>query len=166
MINIYDFYITPEEYDIAEKNGIRKPLLEVRIRSLGWSKKRAMNEKPLVFNRLPKEWVEIAESNGICYSTFKYRVNVLKMDIEIAATKPLQDRKKQAKEAYEASRKYPKYYKDLALRNGIAERTFHRRLESGWSLEDAANKPIMTSREIGLLTKDKRNYFYFDRRNG
>ena len=158
---MYEFYITPTEYEIAEKNGISKQCLEVRIRSLGWSKFRALNEKPLKFNRLPKEWIDIARKNGICYSTFKYRVIILKLDIEIAATKPLQNRSSQAKKAYEASRKYPKEYKDLALKNGISERTFHRRLKSGWDLITASTKPPMTSREIGLLTKDKRSNFIY-----
>ena len=161
MKNIYDFYIAPAEYDLAEKNGISKQCLEVRIRNLGWTKFRALNEKPLKFNRLPKEWIDIARKNGICYSTFKYRVNILKLNIEIAATKPLQDRKLQAKKACEASRKYPKEYKDLALKNGISERTFHKRLESGWDLINASTKPLMTNREIGLLTKEKRSHFVY-----
>lgn len=161
MRNVYDFYITPEEYKRAAENGISKQCLEVRIRSLGWTKFRALNEKPLKFNRLPKEWIDIAIKNGICYSTFKYRVNILKLDIEIAATKPLQDRKSQAKKAYEASRKYSKEYKDLAIKNGISERTFHRRVKSGWTLIDAATRPPMTKREIGLLTKDKRSNFIY-----
>lgn len=160
-MNIYDFYITPEEYDIAEKNGIRKELLEVRIRTLGWNKEKAMNKKAITFKRLPKEWIKIAESNGICYSTFKYRVNWLRWDIEIAATRPLQNRSKQAKRAYESSRKYPQYYKNLAAKNGINERTFYNRLKSGWSLGDAATISTMTRREIGLLTKNKRNNFVF-----
>ena len=52
MRNVYDFYITPEEYKRAAENGISKQCLEVRIRSLGWTKFRALNEKPLKFNRL------------------------------------------------------------------------------------------------------------------
>ena len=32
MKSPYDFYITPEEYDIAEKNGICRDTLEYRIR--------------------------------------------------------------------------------------------------------------------------------------
>lgn len=156
-MDTYDFYITPDEYDIAEENGIRKELLEVRIRTLGWSKQRALNEKPIVFNRLSKEWINIAKSNGICYSTFKYRVNWLKWNVEIAATKQLQNRRNQAKMAHECSRKYPKHLKELAIKNGIKERTFYNRLKSGWSLKEAATIPVMNYREIGLLTKNKRN---------
>lgn len=35
----HHFYITPEEYKIAESNGISAILLEQRIRQLAWDKK-------------------------------------------------------------------------------------------------------------------------------
>lgn len=165
MKDVYQFYITPDEYDKASKNGIRPALLEVRIRTLAWEKDKAINTPPLKFKRIPKEWVEIAKDNGICYSTLKYRTNTLGWDIERAATQPLQDRQAQAKLAYEKSRKYPKEYVDLAKLNNISLRTFHNRMESGWSLEDAATKPIMTSREIGLLTKEKREKYFLQETN-
>ncbi len=41
-MNYYDFYITPEEYEVAEKNGIDKRTLEQRIREYGWDKERAI----------------------------------------------------------------------------------------------------------------------------
>ncbi|KZL93526.1 hypothetical protein [Clostridium magnum] len=156
MVNVYDFYITPEEYEMAEANGISKALLEVRIRRLAWNKEKAISISPSRHKRLGSDWIKLAQENGICYSTFKYRANELGWDLERAATQPLQDRKAQAKQAYEKSRKYPKEFKELAEKNGISERTFHRRLESGWDIETAATKPIMTPREVGLLTKEKR----------
>lgn len=159
-MNCYDFYITPEEYIIAEKNGVCKITLEERIRYLGWDKQRAIYTKPLIFNKLDKHWVEIAKENGICYSTFKYRVNILGWSVEVAATKKLQNKKEQAKKAHEASRKYPKEFLELAIKNGISIRTFHTRVKNNWSLEDAANKPIMTPTEIGKMTKDKRQIVF------
>lgn len=154
-MNAYDFYITPEEYERASLNGVRKALLEVRIRTLAWTKEKAINTPPHDKKSLA-DWVEIAAEHGICYSTLRYRANRLGWDLERAATQPLQDRKAQAKQAYEKSRKYPKEFKELAEQNGIKERTFHRRLESGWDIETAATKAPMTSREIGLMTKNKR----------
>lgn len=153
-MNIYDFYITPDEYTRASTYGVRPALLEVRIRSLGWEKQRAITTPPHDKKSLT-EWVEIAKANGICYSTLRYRANRLGWDIDRAATQPIQNRKEQAKRAYEKSRKYPKKFKDLAIKNGISERTFHQRMKSGWDLETAATRPIMTYREIGLLTKHK-----------
>lgn len=153
--NIYNFYITPEEYKKAAENGVSSFLLEVRIRTLSWEKSKAINTPPHIKKSL-KDWIKIAERHGICYSTLRYRANRLGWDLERAATQPLQDRSIQAKNAYEKLRKYPKEYKDLALKNGISERSFHRRLKSGWTIEDAATKPLMTPTEVGLMTKAKR----------
>ncbi|XEC97025.1 hypothetical protein AB6A23_11070 [Paenibacillus tarimensis] len=155
-MNPYDFYITPEEYNQAANNGISRPLLEVRIRTLAWSKDRAINTPPHKKKPL-KDWVEVAAKHGICYGTLRYRANQLGWDIERAATQPLQDRKAQAKAAYEASRKYPVEMVEKAKANGISYHTFCSRInDSGWSIERAATTPVMTLREIGLLTKDKR----------
>lgn len=129
--------------------------LEVRIRTLAWSKERAINTPPQEKKSL-SDWVKIAEQNGICYSTLRYRANRLGWDLERAATQPLQDRKAQAKYAYEQSRKYPLKYLELARKNGINEDTFRRWVRSGWDIELAATRPPMTGRECGLLTKEKR----------
>lgn len=155
-MNIYDYYITPEEYNMAAEIGIRPQLLEVRIRTLGWNKERALKTSPHTKKPL-KDWVEVAEKNGICYSTLRYRANQLGWELERAATQPLQDRVAQATHAYEMSRKYPVEYLNMALENGIPERTFHRRMKSGWDIEVAASRPPMTARECGLLTKEKRS---------
>lgn len=149
------FYITPEEYEAAERNGVSPALLEVRIRSLAWSKDRAINTVPHKKNPL-RDWVEVAEKNGICYSTLRYRANQLGWDIERAATQPLQDRKAQADIAREGCRRYPKEILELIKRNGINYDTFrHRMSQSGWDMEKAATTPTLTRREIGLLTKAK-----------
>lgn len=154
-MNVYDFYITPDEYRQALENGVRAALLEVRIRTLGWSKAKAINTRPHVKKPLA-DWVEVAAANGICYSTLRYRANELGWDLHRAATQPLQDRKAQAKCAYEKSRKYPKEIIELVKENGINYDTFRGRVRSGWDLYKAATTPTMTPREIGLLTKDKR----------
>lgn len=85
-------------------------------------------------------------------------MNRLGWEPERAATQPLQDKAKQAREIAEKSRKYPEKYLRLAEKNGIKERTFHRRMKAGWEPEMAATRPPMTGRECGLLTKEKRNF--------
>ncbi|SDD28180.1 hypothetical protein SAMN02799630_02847 [Paenibacillus sp. UNCCL117] len=156
-MNPYDYYITPEEYKQAEAIGIRPTLLEARIRQLAWPKARALSTPPHSKKPL-KDWVEVAAANGICYSTLRYRANRLGWDIELAATQPLQDRSAQAVRAHEASRKYPVEALKKAIENGIPERTFHRRMKTGWDAEEAATRPPMTHREVGLLTKSKRQW--------
>lgn len=155
------YYITPEEYSIANQNGISATLLEIRVRTLAWDKEKAIHTPPHEKKSL-KDWVQVAEENGICYSTLRYRANRLGWDLERAATQPIQDRAAQALKACEKSRKYPKEYIELAVKNGIAIRTFYGRLKAGWDLETAAVRPAMSHREIGLMTKEKtRPKFYF-----
>jgi hypothetical protein len=45
-LKMYEWYITPEEYEEAEKNGISRDTLEHRVRYLAWNKEDAVN-KPL-----------------------------------------------------------------------------------------------------------------------
>ncbi len=149
------FYITPEEYAEAAEHGVNAVVLEVRIRSLAWPKERAITTPPQRKRSL-REWVKLAEKNGICYSTLRYRVNRLGWEPERAATQPLQDRKKQAKAAYEASRKYKPEWIEQARENGIHPDLFRHRMTWGWTPEKAYSTPPMTPSEIGLLTKEKR----------
>jgi len=51
----YEFYIQPNEYEIAEHNGISKGTLEQRIRDLGWHKEKATSTPPREQKSL-KEW--------------------------------------------------------------------------------------------------------------
>ncbi|MEB9770344.1 hypothetical protein P4K44_33135, partial [Bacillus cereus] len=74
MRNPYDYYITPEEYEAAAKNGISNELLTRRIRNLGWDKEIAMT-KPSRYNANRwKNIKEIALKNGISHSTYTARI--------------------------------------------------------------------------------------------
>lgn len=73
MINPYDFYITDEEYAIAEKNGVSKDTLNFRIRRMGWDKEKALTTKPRKYTDRAKQ-VEIAKANGISRATFYDRL--------------------------------------------------------------------------------------------
>ena len=74
MNNPYDYYITDEEYVIAEKNGIGKDTLNFRIRRMGWDKEKALTTKPRKYTNRAKQ-VEIAKANGIGRSTFYDRLS-------------------------------------------------------------------------------------------
>lgn len=158
-VNPYDYYITPEEFEQAKKNGVSQVTFYNRVRQLGWSKEKAMNTPPRKKTFHSNKWIKIAEENGICISTYKYRINQLGYSEEQAATKPLQDRAKQAKIAHSASRKYPLEILELAKRNGIGYDTFRSRVnESGWSLEKAATVPIMTPSESARIAISKADH--------
>src|SRR5690625_1928507 len=83
---MYNFYITPEEYEFAEKNGIPKRNVENRVRNLGWRKKRAITE-PVKKYRVLAPYLNIAEKNGIKRTTAIRRME-RGWDIERAITEP------------------------------------------------------------------------------
>lgn len=153
----YDYYITPEEYEIAERNGISKKRLQRRIWDLAWDKQRAINEPPQKKSQaIPKEIAKRAEQNGIKYETLRQRIHRFGWDYERACTEPLQDKTKAVKKALNAQRRYPKEIMELLKLNGIKYSTFINRInKSGWDLYKAATTPTMTKRESALLAKQK-----------
>lgn len=151
----YSYYITPEEYEIAEKNGIQPSTLNARVRAHGWDKKRAITT-PVKKMGDHSKWAKVAAQNGISYGTYKSRVNLLGWSQEKAATEPHMSRSESAKAAQKVQYKYPSEIVELAKSNGIIYATFrHRVANMGWSLEKAATTPPMAFRERGLLYKQK-----------
>ena len=154
-MNIYDFYITPEEYEIACKVGISKGALERRIRLYGWSKEKALTQEPQV--RTDKDyWIKIAESNGISIKTFLSRVNRSKWDCEKAATFPI-------KYTAERNRKYSdELYKTLE-KNGISKTLFYDRIRKGWTKDRASTEKKFTQEDKTklLVESNKNNPNYF-----
>ncbi len=144
------FYITPEEYAEAEKNGVDPQSLDRRVRELGWKKERAMTT-PLGQFTDRRKWVEIAEKNGIKYQTFMTRVNQWGWDEERAATEPLQNRSQAAKAA-SVNRKYritDRHLLEKAKKNGISYHTYRARIKRGMDPEAAATKPLVSLSEAG-----------------
>jgi hypothetical protein len=147
--DVYQFYITPDDYEAAAQNGVSRKRLETRIRRLAWDKSRAINTPPQVKKRIPKEIVELAKQNGICYGTLKCRVNRHGWDLQRAATEPLRDKQAGIKVAQEKRRKYPPELIDIARENGIQRSTFYKRVGNGWDLETAATRPLTKPEEMG-----------------
>lgn len=141
MRDIYQFYITPEEYNDAEKRGISNELLTNRVRKLGWDKQRAMTEESQAVRRVDRsEWIKIAEKNGISRRTFLTRVNKSKWTCEKAATYPI-------KYTAERNRKYSdEVYKTLE-ENGISKELFYDRIRKGWSMERAMTEKKFNDKE-------------------
>lgn len=150
------FYITPEEYKVAEANGIDAHNLERRIRSLGWDKEMSLT-KPLEIKTNRRKWAEVALSNGIKYYTFMSRVNNYGMSEEEAANKPLQDKSECIKRLADNNRKIPKELVQIAESNGIKYHTLRARLKRGMDPHEAATKKLMTNVEIGQLGARRRN---------
>lgn len=137
----YSFYISPDHYLQASKNGINANLVTKRVRDYAWSIERAINQPPQIRNRWGR-WLRIAENNGVCNSTLHTRVVRDGWDIERAATTPPASSESNCKRMGEMNRKYPKHYIETAKKNGISKDAFGDRVRRGLSFEEAATLPI------------------------
>ncbi|MBM7836424.1 hypothetical protein [Clostridium sardiniense] len=151
MFRPVDYYITPEEYKIAEKNGISKCTLERRIRLYGWDKQRALTQKP--HKRHDRSyWMNVAKENGIKKSTFLGRVNRHGWSEEKAATTVV------VKTAIRNRKYSDKVYKRLE-ENGISRQLFYDRIRKGWDIERATTRKPFTNQEKAESLKNKNSYF-------
>ncbi|KIN55623.1 hypothetical protein [Bacillus subtilis] len=156
MFNPSDWYITPQEYERAAKNGIDKIRLERRIRFSGWDKERAITTP--VKKRKPKsKWADVAVSNGIHRNLFFARVNRLGWDEEKAATTPASDVRENMKKVQKHSSRNKHYRHSpeliaLAESNGIKYLTYINRVNNcGMDPYEAAVTPLRTRKEAAEL---------------
>ncbi|HDR7969526.1 TPA: hypothetical protein QCY14_004918 [Bacillus pacificus] len=152
MNSPYDFYITPEEYDIAEKNGISKDLLNRRVRESGWDKEVAMS-KPSQHGSTGWHLVkEIAKEHGISYWTFKQRRRA-GMELMKAATVPPRSPKEciaLANKARGVREVFTKEEIKRAEANGVSYYTLASRVRKyKWDLEQAITTPTLSFSECG-----------------
>lgn len=101
----YSYYITPEEFEIAQKNGISPTTLVYRVRDLAWGKEKAITRPTGPLKPSVKPWRELALSNGISYKLLYLRINARGWDPMRTATEPVLSRSELAKKATEARRK-------------------------------------------------------------
>ncbi|MBG9756377.1 hypothetical protein V4V34_09060 [Lysinibacillus sphaericus] len=150
--NPYDYYITEEDYALAISNGISNSTLEYRIRSLGWSKQKALTTAVQKHKKYPLWALELAQVNGIPYKTFKNRI-FSGWDFETAATRKIGETNQSRK------RKYPIEIIELAKKNGISYSNFTKRVNRfKWDVMKAATTPIM-SKEQSLANARKKSTF-------
>ena len=140
------FYITPEEYEIARKNGISKERVDYRVRMQGWDVEKAITT-PLRKRSPWKKWEKIALQNGIDYKCFMQRINKLGWSPERAATIPKRERNA---EAIRWARQFKKSFfteeeKELMKKNGIKYDTaFKRVTRRFWDRKKAVTTPPLS----------------------
>ena len=118
-------YLTDEDYEIAELNGINPSTLRGRI-DRGWDKQRAITESTIGKRA---KWLRVAKVNGIKEGTFNNRVYTYGYTHEEAATKQL----------------FNGYYTELLKKarergNPVAYSTIQQRISKGMSEEEAISK--------------------------
>ncbi len=147
----YVWYITPEQYEAAAKNGIDKGTLDNRVRQQGWDIDRAMTQpKQKRTFKMTKELVEKAAKNGIKRRTLYTRI-WRGMDPEEAATKPL----KTQEEMIDHIRVYDPNLVKLALKTGMSYDTYRKRIKKGMDPIEAATTRPMTRAEAGSIKKKR-----------
>jgi hypothetical protein len=149
------YYITPDEYDAAEKNGIGERIVSCRVRVLGWSVERAITT-PVKKYKNRRRWGATARANGIKYHTYLNRITKQGMSEEEAATTPVTDFSTVVMKAAEAKRRYPVEVIEKAEKNGIKYNTFLSRMRKGWDMEKAATMPPIPLNERNKVRRGKK----------
>ncbi len=154
----YDYYITDEDYQEAEKRGISRELLRRRIRDLGWSKKRALETHVRKCKKYPKGLADTAKRNGIPLNVLSGRI-YRGWDFERATHEPVNSESERIHKVANANRKrekYPQEILEMAQQNGINIKAFRARVRDGWDLYIAATTPIMSKKESTARARSKR----------
>jgi len=117
------YYLTPEHFELAEKNGISKRLLSDRVYQQGWIIDRAISQPKQNKNNSEefKLWAKVAESNGISRILFSQRILVSGWDYEKSATHKKMNKDEIAAEAKKTNvyTVFTKEQHEVAKANGL-----------------------------------------------
>lgn len=139
------FYITPEDFKIAEENGISKDTLLSRVRKLGWDVDKAITTPVRVKRKFTKEEIKTMEENGVDRNTASCRLK-WGWALEEALTKP----KKRGRQYV-----YPEWVYKEADKNNISYSALGNRIRSGMSLEEACTRKVITKLEALEIARKK-----------
>ncbi|QIW18551.1 hypothetical protein [Bacillus thuringiensis] len=158
MRNLYDYYITPDEYDRALENGIGRCTLNGRVRVSMWDKEKAITEPLTLKDSQWSKWKEVAKKHGISYQTYYQRVKRGLEPLD-AATMPVME-KEQISRKGRVAQAHKRVFTDeelkIAAENGIRYQTaLYRYRQGGWSKEDAITKPPLSPQECMRRAKEK-----------
>jgi len=152
------YYLTPEHFELAEKNGISKRLLSDRVYQRGWLINRAINQPKQNKNNTEvfKLWAKVAEANGIRSILFSQRLIVSKWSYEKAATHKKMNKDEIAAEAKKTNvyRIFTKEQHEIAKANGIKKGTMYARVRDyGWTVDDAITVTVYSQGECIELAR-------------
>ena len=139
------FYITPEDFRIAEENGISKGTLIMRVRRQGWDVDKAITEPVRAKRKFTEEEIKIMKKNGLDRNTVSCRLQY-GWALEEALTKA----KKGGRQYV-----YPEWVYKEADKNGISYSALGSRIRRGMSLEEACTKKTITRLEALEIARKK-----------
>lgn len=155
MFNPYDYYITPEEYEEAARNGLTRQHVNDRIRKLGWEKQKAITlELQKTFTDRTVIYA-LAKAHGITNKMVRKRLSLGWSDMKAATAPPedIESRNERARHMGLRKRKVPIEILDLALNNGISNHLYRVRIRRGWDLSLASTIPPSPHNAAMILRK-------------
>lgn len=142
-------YLTDEDYEVAEANGIHRKLLYNRFYMWGWSKERSVSQKPVhhpVMKGYIQKWKPVIEQTGITVALFYARVRAKGWDPERAATTPRmgpEEKKELSRAVQHKNAKITQEVIETAEKNGISKGTLSIRVyQYKWPVERAMTEPV------------------------
>lgn len=129
-------YLSPDDYRIAEENGISYQRAYERFYKSGWSREETIS-RPIGKQSLWREYQVICEENGITYQCFHNRVK-RGIDPEEASRLP----KCKTQFLFKEIKVTPEVVR-IAEENGISEKTLKMRVyRYRWDVERAMSEPV------------------------
>ena len=139
----HDYYISPEDYEIAKKRGISNSTLYARVYRLRWSKQRAMTEPVRKRREIGSHYRRQAIKNDIPITTYDSRIR-RGWCPKRASTEPVKSKEERIDIMKENNRRYPEWVHDNLKKHNINYITFYTRMNNSkrkWTLEEASTKP-------------------------
>jgi AraC-like DNA-binding protein len=139
-------YLTPEDFEIAAKNGIPEVRVKNRFYYLYWSKERSITQPCKSPKGLWPKYKDICAETGISESQFYKRMREYGMTPDEAATTKHMERGTIKK----VKIKVTKEVQEIALQNGISIPTLKYRVNYlKWAVERASTEPIHERKRRG-----------------
>ena len=139
------FYITQEDFKIAEENGIPEYVVTTRVRKLGWDIDRAITKPVRSKRKFTEEEIRAMEENEIDRDVAAGRM-YWGWTLEEAITKPKKGGRQHV---------YPEWVYKEADKNGISYSALGNRIRSGMSLEEACTKKTITKLKALEIARKK-----------
>jgi hypothetical protein len=150
-VNQVQYYVTPQDYESAEKLGISKENVYQRVHVYNWPVKRAISQPLCKVNAYGwKENKHIAKQNGVPYRTYIGRVTSGWSQEDAASTPPLSYPERLAimAKAKEPKRTFTDEQITRAKGNGVSHRMLWNRVKKlKWDMEVAITTPKLSLEE-------------------
>lgn len=142
-------YVSPDDFETAERNGICQNTVESRVYYQGWDVDRAITEPPLKRRYLTAEQKATAKANGLRLNTVHRRI-LSGMDPDEAVRQPVASRLEINRRICEMNRtRFTQEQVKRAEENGICYSTLFARVNNlKWDVETAINTPVLTLGEV------------------